>query len=148
MNEHQETCECSIAYMRTISELESQIAALKEEKAHFYMQYRMDCDAETKEMEVEIADLKARCRYNETANSEQAKLLNKAIEERDDWQRQSSNNWNSAVQNGLLSASYQWRNAKLRDAISHALSHYSMRTGAVNFLHKALADTETKATKD
>lgn len=39
-------------------------------------------------------------------------------QERDEWQRQSSNNWNSAVLNGLLLATSQAREQQLREALS------------------------------
>ena len=38
-------------------------------------------------------------------------------QERDEWKRQSSNNWNSAVQNGLLLAASQAREKQLREAL-------------------------------
>jgi hypothetical protein len=38
-------------------------------------------------------------------------------EERDNWQRQSSDNWNSAVKNGLMLAAEQVYSAQLREAL-------------------------------
>ena len=46
----------------------------------------------------------------------EAKLV-AMTQERDEWKRQSSNNWNSAVQNGLLLAASQAREQRLREAL-------------------------------